>query len=247
VSTIATEQASSVRSMPRVAFGAVLFIAWIVATIIWVASTIDSLADGDVMPLVTALAALALITLLAGMEGLEVAAIDRWRVIYPERTSAGLAAWLAARQFFVAAVVTSATLLVKRDALIIPGTSAELPEGLAARLFDLFWTGLTVLWFGQIFPKHLAATNPDRYLRHLRTTLFPVVDVVRKIGMSQPGEWTAATVERRLDWPAPHVDIEEAPPGRRESLAEIWRQLIPESAPPTKQRADRSVPEADRP
>jgi hypothetical protein len=252
VSTIASEQASSVRSMPRFVFGAVLFAGWIAATIIWVASTIDSVADGDVMPLVTALAALGLITLLAGMEGLEVAAIDRWRVIYPERTSAGLAAWLAARQFFVAAVVTSATLLVKRDALIIPGTSAELPDGLAARLFDLFWTGLTVLWFGQIFPKHLAATNPDRYLKHLRTTLFPVVDVVRKIGMSQPGEWTAAAVERRLDWPASQAEIEEGLPRRQESLGEIWRQLIPESAPRSAPSAstrssDRSPPEADRP
>jgi hypothetical protein len=242
---IAAEQAPSVRSVPRLAFGTFLFVAWIAATVVWVASTIDSVAGGDVMPLVTALAAVALIVLLAGMEGLEVAAIDRWRVIYPDRTSAGLAAWLAARQFFVAAVVTSATLLVKRDALIIPGTSAELPEGLAARLFDLFWTGLTVLWFGQIFPKHLAATNPDRYLRHLRTTLFPVVDLVRKLGVSQPGEWTATAVERRLDWPVAEADIEEGRPRRQESLAEIWRQLIPESAP--RRSADPPPPAADRP
>jgi hypothetical protein len=244
---IAAEQTSRVRTAPRVAFGVFLFLVWVVATVVWVASTIHSVADGDVMPLVTALAALSLIMLLACMEGLEVAAIDRWRVIYPDRTSAGLAAWLAARQFFVAAVVTSATLLVKRDELIIPGTSAEIPEGVAARLFDLFWTGLTVLWFGQIFPKHLAATNPDRYLRHLRSTMFPVVDIVRRLGVSQPGEWTAAAVERRLDWPAAHVDIEEGPPRRRESLAEIWRQLIPESAPPSTRSADRLPPAADRP
>src|SRR5688500_12834579 len=98
---IAAEQTSRVRTAPRVAFGVFLFLVWVVATVVWVASTIHSVADGDVMPLVTALAALSLIMLLACMEGLEVAAIDRWRVIYPDRTSAGLAAWLAARQFFV--------------------------------------------------------------------------------------------------------------------------------------------------
>jgi hypothetical protein len=243
----ATEQAASVRSAPRVAFGVVLFAAWIAATIIFVASTVDSVIDGDVMPLVTALAALGLITLLAGMEGLEVAAIDRWRVIYPERTAAGLAAWLAARQFFVAAVVTSATLLVKRDALIIPGTSAELPEGLAARLFDLFWTGLTVLWFGQILPKHLAATNGDRYLSHLRSILFPIVDIVRKSGVAQPAQWVAAAVEDALNWRSPHAEIEEAPPRRQVSLAEAWRELVPASPQGATRTADRSAREADRP
>lgn len=247
MSMIATEQAPTVRSVPRVAFGAVLFIAWIAATVIWVWSTIDAVADGDVMALVTAVAALALIALLATMEGLEVAAIDRWRAIYPERTGRDLAAWLAARQFFVAAIVTSATLLSERDPWIIPGTSADL-DGLASAVLQLTWTGLTVLWFGQIFPKHLAATNPDRYLRHLRGFCFPFVEWVRKAGVSQPGEWTAAFVERRLSWPAPHVEIEEAPPRGRESLAEIWRQLIPEESPPRATRsADRPPPEADRP
>jgi hypothetical protein len=243
VSMTATEQAPTARSAPRAAFGGLLFVAWIAASIIWVWSTIDALADGEPMALVSAVAALALIALLAAMEGLEVAAIDRWRVIYPERTASGLAAWLAARQFFVAAIVTSATLLSERDPWIIPGTSADL-DGIAAAVLQLSWTGLTVLWFGQIFPKHLAATNPDRYLRHLRSFCFPVVDVVRKAGVSQPGEWTAAFVERRLDW-HPEVEIEEAPPRPRESLAEIWRQLIPESAP--RRSSDRSAPEADRP
>ena len=48
------------------------------------------------------------------------------------------------------------------------------------KLFDIAWTGFTVLWFAQIFPKHMAATNPDRYLGDLRRPLFPVVDVVRR-------------------------------------------------------------------
>ena len=50
----------------------------------------------------TAVAALALLVLLAGMEGLEVAVIDRSRALFPERTTSSLAAWLAARQLFVA-------------------------------------------------------------------------------------------------------------------------------------------------
>lgn len=223
---------ASLRSAPRVAFGAVLFLAWGIESVLWVYATVDSAANGDVMPVVTAVGALALLVLLCGMEGLEVAVIDRWRAMFPTRTLSDLAAWLAARQLFVALIVTTATLLAHREAIIIPFTSTEVTEGLALGLFDLTWTGFTVLWFAQIFPKHLAATNPDRYLKHLRRTLFPCVEGVRRVGVSQPGEWVASAVERRLDWPLPHVEsIEEAPPGREASLAAIWRELIPERAP----------------
>jgi hypothetical protein len=224
--------APALRSAPRVAFGAVLFVAWGIESFFWVYATIHSAANGDVMPVVTAVAALALLVLLAGMEGLEVAVIDRWRALYPDRTTSELAGWLAARQLFVALIVTTATLLAHRDAIVIPGSSTEITGGLALGLFDLTWTGFTVLWFAQIFPKHLAATNPDRYLEHLRRTLFPIVEGVRVVGVSQPGEWVASSVERRLDWPLPHVDsIEEGPAPREESLAAIWRELIPERAP----------------
>jgi hypothetical protein len=220
------------RSMPRVIFGAVLFAAWGIETILWVASTVNLTADGEIMALVTALVALALMTLLAGMEGLEVAVIDRWRSLYPDRTTSELAGWLAARQLFVALIVTTATLLAHREPIIIPFTGTEITGGLALGLFDLTWTGFTVLWFAQIFPKHLAATNPDRYLKHTRNTLFPVVEGVRKVGVSQPGEWVAGAVERRLDWPLPHVEqIQEGRQARRESVADIWRELIPEGAP----------------
>ena len=225
-----TQTDSRVRSVPRVIFGAVLFAAWGVETILWVASTVDKVADGEITPLITAIAALALMTLLAGMEGLEVAVIDRWRAIYPERTTSELAGWLAARQLFVALIVTTATLLANRGEIVIPGTSTSITGGLALGLFDLTWTGFTVLWFAQIFPKHLAATNPDRYLSHLRRSLFPVVEVVRRVGVSQPGEWVASAVERRLDWPAAAA-IEEAPLPREQSLAAIWRELIPETRP----------------
>src|SRR5215212_2834423 len=201
---IPAEEGAGLRSAPSAAFGAVLFLAWGVETVLWLASTVDRVADGEITPAITAAAALALMCLLAGMEGLEVAVIDRWRSMYPDRTQSQLAGWLASRQLFVALIVTTATLLAHREAIIIPGTSTEITGGLALAMFDLTWTGFTVLWFGQIFPEHLAATNPDRYLTHTRRTLFPVVEVVRKVGVSQPGEWVAGAVERRLDWPIPH-------------------------------------------
>jgi Mg2+/Co2+ transporter CorB len=96
-------------------------------------------------------------------------------------------------------------------------------------VFDIVWTGFTVLWFAQIFPKHLAATNPDRYLGFLRGPLFPIVEVVRRIGVSQPAEWVAKAVERRLAWPLTQTEIEEAVLPREESLAGAWRELIPET------------------
>jgi hypothetical protein len=241
---------SGLRSAPQATFGAVLFLAWGIETFFWVYATIHSVADGDITPLITALGALALLVLLFGMEGLEVAVIDRWRSMYPERTTSDLAAWLAARQLFVALIVTTATILAHRDAIVIPGSGSEITSGIVLAVFDLTWTGFTVLWFAQIFPKHLAATNPDRYLANMRGLLFPIVEVVRRIGVSKPGEWVASAVERRLDWPEPHVpSIEEAPPVPAESLADIWSQLIPESAPPRpyESRSSAATGSSDRP
>ena len=237
---------TSLRSAPRVTFGVVLFIAWGLETVLWVASTIDLAADGEITPVITALVALSLMTLLAGMEGLEVAVIDRWRINFPDRTTNELAGWLAARQLFVALIVTSATLLANRSTIIVPGTGASIEEGFLLKVFDVTWTTFTVLWFAQIFPKHLAATNPDRYLRHLRS-LFPVVEVVRRIGVSQPGEWVAAAVERRLNWPmTPAEEMQEAAIPREESLAGIWRELIPEAPPRTGTSGSQGVTQPGR-
>jgi hypothetical protein len=225
-------QATTMRSAPRVAFGVVLFVAWGLATIVWVASTVNLIADGDAGAIVSGIVAFALLALLAGMEGLEVAVIDRWRAIYPDRPTSQLAAWLAARQLFVAAIVTTATILIHRKVITVPLTGIRVTEEPGLKIFDIAWTTATVLWFAQIFPKHLAATNPDRYLQHLRRSLFPVVEVVRKIGASQPGEWVASAVERRLNWPLTEAEqMQEAVAPPEESLGRIWRQLIPESPP----------------
>jgi hypothetical protein len=229
---MSTAQAATVRSAPRVAFGAFLFIGWGILTLLWVGSTIDLAADGEIAAVISAVVSIALMALLAGMEGLEVAVIDRWRVLYPDRSTSLLAAWLAARQLFVALIVTTATILSHRSEITFPGTSFSISEGTPLKLFDIVWTGFTVLWFAQIFPKHLAATNPDRYLGFLRRPLFPVVEVVRMVGVSQPGEWVAKAVERRLDWPLTEAEgIQEAVIPQEESLARIWRELIPETAP----------------
>jgi hypothetical protein len=203
------------------AFGAVLLLAWFVLTVVWVASTVTS---GSL--LIKGVIALALMALLAAMEGLEVSVIDRWRNIYPERTTKELAGWLAARQLFVALIVTSATILADREKLTLPGVgSTENPT--AVKLFAIVWTGFTVLWFAQILPKHLAATNPDRYLRHLQKTCFPIVDAVRIVGVSQPGEWSAHALGRAMNWHEPEQELEEAAPTarRKDSLAEAWRAL----------------------
>jgi hypothetical protein len=227
------EHVSGLRSAPRVTFGVVLFVGWGIETLFWVYATVHSVADGDIMPLVTALATLALFVVLALMEGIEVAMIDRFRSLFPQRSTSDLAAWLAARQLFVALIVTTATILAHRDAIMIPGSSSEITAGIVLGLFDLTWTGFTVLWFAQIFPKHLAATNPDRYLLHTRGVLLPVVEFVRRIGVSWPAEIVAGAVERRLNWSPPHVTgIEEVPPVYEQSPATIWRELLTESAPP---------------
>ena len=104
--------------------GAVLFVAWGIAAIIWVASTINLAADGKSMAIITAVATLVLLTVLAVAEGGEVAVIDRWKVMWtPQRSASQLAGWLAARQFFVAIIVTTARFwpIAPRSACLAPG------------------------------------------------------------------------------------------------------------------------------
>lgn len=209
----------------RTAFGVVLFVGWGFLTVIWVASTVHLVAGGDFVAAITAASALALLLLLGAMEGLEVSVIDRWQQVWPGHRESYLAGWLAARQLFVALIVTTATLLANRSVIVVPGTSVQIKNGFFLGVFDLTWTTLTVLWFAQIFWKHLGATNPDRYLWLLRKPLFPIVGLVHRLGISQPGEWTADFVESRVDWPA---SVEELRRGEAEhplTHGAIWRAL----------------------
>jgi hypothetical protein len=227
-------EGARLRSVPRTAFAALLLVAWSTMALLWVYSTGYAVVeDGDGMAAVTAVGALALLMLLAGMEGLEVAVIDRWRKVFIGGTKAHLAAWLAARQFFVAIIVTTATLLAHRAYIAVPGTDSRLTEGLLLGLYDLIIVGLMVLWFAQIVPKHMAATNPDRYLHYTRKALFACVEVVRMTGVPKPAQWVAHGVEKGLDW-HPKTDDEdmlEARQPRQETLADIWRELVPVDQP----------------
>jgi hypothetical protein len=150
--------------------------------------------------------------------------------VFAQLSTAHLAKWLAARQLFVALIVTTATILSHRSEVIIPGTGVTIDQEGLLYIFDVTWTGFTVLWFAQILPKHLAATNPDRYLSHLRGFLFPIVEVVNKSGIPRPGAWTARVLERRLNWqPTPAQQMEEAARPPQESLGHIWRELTTEA------------------
>jgi hypothetical protein len=216
----------------RTAFGVLLFTGWGILTILWVASTVYLVAHGSITALITAASAVALLLLLGGMEGLEVSVIDRWQKVWPGRRESYLARWLAARQLFVALIVTAATLLANRKVVVVPGTSIHVKNGLALGVFDLAWTTLTVLWFAQIFWKHLGATNPDRYLAVLSKSLFPIVEVVHRLGISQPGEWTANFVESQIFWPASieelrqqEEELRRRAPDRPLTHAAIWREL----------------------
>jgi hypothetical protein len=226
-----TEQGkTTVSEASRATFGMVLFVAWAVLTILWVYDAIYKLTHGEAGPAIMAVVALLLMLLLAGMEGLEVAVIDRWTHLYPERTMSDLAAWIAARQLFVALIVTAATLLAERHSIAIPFVSTEITSPVALKIFNLVWTTLTVLWFMQIVPKHLAATNADRYIKLTQAALFPFINVVRVIGISWPAEKTAMAVQSLIGWHA-EPTLEKAPSRRDASLATGWAALIPERAP----------------
>ena len=211
----------------RATVGVVLFVVWAVMTFLWFYDAIHALVDGEPGPAIKAVVWLLLMLLLAGMEGLEVAVIDRWSDLYPERPTSDLAGWLASRQLFVALIVTAATLLADRDSLAIPFVATPFTEAVALKIFNLVFTTLTVLWFMQIFPKHMAATNADRYLKVFQKGLFPVVEFVRMIGVSWPAEKTAQAVQNRLDWHA-EPTLETAPSRGAVSLAAGWAALTPD-------------------
>ena len=226
-----TEQGQSRTSGAlRATFGVVLFTLWAILTILWLYDAFYELAHGKAGPVIAAVVALLLMSLLAGMEGLEVAVIDRWSHLYPERSMSDLAGWLAARQLFVALIVTAATMLAERDSIAVPFISTEITSPTVLKIFNLVWTGLTVLWFMQILPKHMAATNADRYLRLTRAALFPVVEFVRIIGISWPAEKTAKALQNRLDW-HPEPTLERVPSRSDVSLTSGWAALVPEPGP----------------
>jgi hypothetical protein len=217
----------------RATVGVVLFVVWAVLAILWVYDAIYKLVDGEAGPAIRAVVWLLLLLVLACMEGAEMAVGLRWGHLYPDRGMSYLADWLAARQLFVALIVTGATLLADRDSLAIPFVATPLepsPEnsiGVALKIFNLVFTTLTVLWFMQIFPKHMAATNADRYLKVFRAALFPVVEFVRVIGISWPAEKVAQAVQNRFDWHA-EPTLETAPSRGAVSLAAAWAALTPE-------------------
>ena len=143
----------------------------------------------------------------------------------PDRKDPTLGGWPAARQLFVALIVTAAALLANRSVIVVVDTAVRTTNSFILSVFDLAWTTLTVLWFAQIFPKHLGATNPDRYLTRLCRALFPIIGFVHRLGVSLPGEWTAGVVEDRLDWRAGPDELERHRPARELSNASIWREL----------------------
>jgi len=224
---MATKQDQSRASgVARATFGTVLFFAWGVLSILWVYDAIYKLAQGEPEPAIAAVVALLLMLVLAVMEGLEVVMIHDWNRLYPDRTAHDLAAWLAARQMFVALIVTAAAMLAERHSIAIPFTSTEITGAVTLKVFNVIWTTLTILWFMQILPKHMAAINPDRYLKVTGGPALPVVNLVKAIGISWPAEKSAGGIQKLLGW-HPEPTLERAP-RRGEDLADAWAALIPE-------------------
>ena len=231
-----TEQRQSTGSgVARATFGTVLFIAWGVLSVLWVYDAIYKLAHSETTPAITAVVAVLLMLVLAVMEGLEVVMIHSWNRLYPDRTAHDLADWLAARQMFVAFIVSGATILAQRNVIHIPFTSHVI-TGVNSKIFNVIWTPLTILWFFQILWKVEAAIDPDRYLKLTGRAALPVVNVVKAIGISWPAEKTAAAVQSLTGWHA-EPTLERAP-RRGPDLADAWAALIPEDGRAAQRRPE---------
>ena len=232
-----TEQRQSTGSgVARATFGTVLFIAWGVLSVLWVYDAIYELAHSHPTPAITAVVAVLLMLVLAVMEGLEVVMIHDWSRLYPDRSNHDLAAWLSARQMFVASICVAATILAARDMIHIPFTSHTI-TGSQGKIFNLVWTTFTILWFMQILPKHMAAINPVRYLKITGGAALPVVNVVKAIGISWPAEKTAAAVQSLTGWHPEPTTLERAP-RRGPDLADAWAALIPEDGRAAQRRPE---------
>ena len=232
-----TEQRQSRASgVARATFGTVLFIAWGVLSVLWVYDAIYELAHGQPSPAITAVVAVLLMLVLAVMEGLEVVMIHGWNRLYPDRTAHDLAAWLAARQMFVAFIVVAATILAAAERRSTSHSPRIRSRARHSKIFNLVWTTFTILWFMQILPKHMAAINPVRYLKVTGGAALPVVNVVKAIGISWPAEKTAAAVQSLLGW-HPEPTLERAP-RRGPDLADAWAALIPEDGRAAQRRPE---------
>src|SRR3954462_14286801 len=225
---MATEQdQSNASGVARATFGMVLFIAWGVLSILWVYDAIYQLVHGEPGPAIAAVVAILLMLVLFVMEGLEVVMIHDWNRLYPDRTAHDLAAGLAARQMFVALIVTAAAMLAERHTIAVPFTSTQITGVATLKIFNVIWTTLTILWFMQILPKVLAAINPDRYLKVAGGTLLPVVNLVNAVGISWPAEKTASATQSLLGWNA-EPTLERSPSRGELSLSARWAALFPE-------------------
>ena len=221
--TTTEQRQSSASGVARATFGMVLYIGWGVLSVLWVYDAIYQLAHGKPGPAIAAVVAILLMLVLAVMEGLEVVMIHDWSRLYPDRTNHDLAAWLSARQMFVASICVAATILAARNMIHIPFTSYTI-KGANSKIFNLIWTTFTVLWFMQILPKHMAAINPVRYLKVTGGAALPVVNVIKAIGISWPAEKTAAAVQSLTGWRPEPTTLERAP-RRGVDLADAWAAL----------------------
>ena len=202
------EEGTLPRFAPRNVVGVVLFVAWGIATIMWVASTINLAADGECMAIITAVAALALLVLLAVMEGargrrdrpLE-GDVPRPQHVAAGRLAGGPAALRRAHRDHRHASGQSL-----RGHRACHRRSASM-KACPWRVFDIVMDGIHRVVVRSDLPEASRSDQSRPVSLAPTRSLFPVVEVVDKSGVPKPGAWTASAVERRLNWPL--TDAEE--------------------------------------
>jgi hypothetical protein len=92
---------------------------------------------------------------------------------------------LAQRQVIVVATITMVSLTSAFDWIEVPGLGRVHSYGVPA-LFSGLFTTLTVLWFGQVFPKRVAAKSAERFWRLSRWLLKPIVAAGKVLDLPAP-------------------------------------------------------------
>ena len=218
--TAATTTTARARNVPRVAFGSALLLAWAVLTVVWVASTVTS---GSLI--IKGLIALALMALLAAMEGLEVAVIDRWREMYPERgtkllaggSRPGSSSWRSSsRRPRSSPTATSSSCPAWATPRTPPRSSSSRSSGRASPSCGSRRSSRST------WPRPIPIAISGTCRRRASPSSTPS----GSSGCRSRASGRRTRIERSLDWHATEQDLEEGAPARRkDSIAEAWRAL----------------------
>ncbi|MGI5225330.1 hypothetical protein [Actinoallomurus sp. CA-142502] len=183
----------------------ILWVAWVMLLVIWLATLMRHLDRHDSAPLLLAVTTVALLVLLSFAEGMELAVADLLdkdaSQVSDRRTRDLLSAiqrrsgfFFAQRQVFVVLIVSFASLATSYDWIYVP-FYGETHDSSVTFWFSLCFVTLTVLWFSQVTPKRLAVANSEAFLGYSKF-VWTAIRAISLLGLPGPTDQLFALSRR---------------------------------------------------